>query len=337
MASSTILSGMDGAARELGFDLDAAFLRHGIDPVTARTPNGFISRQCFRNCLESLAQELNCPHLALVVARHPAAVVSSALHQYIRASATLRQALGQGYVYLCNLNGTLWRLQPDGSDVKLIRTVPRGEDGKSPQMQALSVARHFRLLQDILGESWTPQSVSFTFEPARGIRQHFTRFFQAPVYYAQEYDGLRLTGDEMDRPIATHDPELLAILQQYLASRPQQTPDNLTGRVSTLIRQHLGEGDCRATTVASQLGLHSKSLQRALRRENTSFRALLQEARLDIAAHHLSTSSIELARLADMLGYSCASALSRAFKQRHGVSPRHWRSEPGQAPTEGGG
>lgn len=71
--------------------------------------------------------------------------------------------------------------------------------------------------------------------------------------------------------------------------------------------------------------MHRKALQRSLKAENTTFKELLSEARMQVAELYLSNSGIELVQLSNILGYSCPSALSRSFKKHHGVSPLHWR------------
>lgn len=305
-------------------DLPPALLAAGLDPSLLEAHEQFISRQAFSQCLERLAEQYNCPHLGLVVARHSRAVGSSALAQLAKASPTLGAALANTHPRLRLYTETRWYIKRDGSHVDLTCTVPHGPDSQSPQIQSLSIAQHAKAIRGLLGEHWAPTSVSFTF-PAPEKRQHFKRYFAAPVYFDQEYDGLRFPAQDLDTPIASHDPELLVILEHYLASPALMISPDLTGRVSTIICQQLGNGRCSMQDVAGILGWHPKALQRALRAEGTTFKDLLLSARLDLAEQHLARSRIGLVPLADMLGYSCPSALSRAFKQRHGVSPRQWR------------
>ncbi|MBN7797611.1 AraC family transcriptional regulator [Parahaliea mediterranea] len=319
------MSGLQAAAKELNIDLDPALRSRGLDPSLLSSPEGFISRQAFNQCMENLAREYRCPHLALVVAKHGKSIGSSVLLNLARASATLGDALDNCHRHMRLITETRWRIQREAEFVTLIRTVPNGADGHSPQIQTLSVAKQVKLLREIRGSSWSPLSASFTF-PAPQDRQHYQRFFGAPVYFGQEYDGMRLAAAELESPIATHDPEMLAVLKQHLVNRGAVIAGSLPDRVSTVIRQHLGRDSCTLAQVASELGLHTKTLQRALRRENCSFKSLLLQVRLEAAQYHLSSSNIELTALADLLGYSCPSALSRAFKLRHGLSPQQWRN-----------
>ncbi|WP_187276375.1 AraC family transcriptional regulator [Parahaliea maris] len=305
-------------------DLAPTLRKCGLDPTLVARPEGFISRHAFSNCLEQLAHEYRCPHLGLVVARHGESLGMGALALLARASATIGSALDAGYPRMSLYTDTQWRQQRDDSHVTLVRTVPRGIDGRASQFQAMSVAQHLLLLREVLGPTWAPSAVSFTF-PRPPERQHYRRFFGAPVYFEQEHAGIRLPIEVLDTPVPGHNPELLAIIEHYLDNNHLVVDQGLPGKISTIIRQQLASGGCNAESVASALGWHAKTLQRALRREGSSFKALLLQNRLDLAEYHLSSSPVDLAQLADMLGYSSASALSRAFKQRHGLSPRAWR------------
>ncbi|MBN7795532.1 AraC family transcriptional regulator [Parahaliea mediterranea] len=321
---STMLTGLEAAARELDMDLLPALRASGLAPTLLEAQEHFVSRQAFSQCLELLAEQYNCPHLGLVVARHSRAVGSGALAQLAKASPTLGAALANAYPRLRLYTDARWHIKRDGSHVELTCTVPHSRNSQRPQIQSLSIAQHAKAIRELLGDHWAPTSVSFAF-PAPEKRQHYKRYFAAPVYFDQEYDGLRFPAQDLDIPITSHDPELLAILEHYLASPALEIAPDLAGRVSTIICQQLGNGRCGMQDVANILDWHPKALQRALRAEGSTFKDLLLSARLDLAEQHLSRSRIGLAALADMLGYSCPSALSRAFKQRHGMSPRAWR------------
>ena len=78
---------------------------------------------------------------------------------------------------------------------------------------------------------------------------------------------------------------------------------------------------------ADRLGIHSKALQRELKAEGTTFRDLLHATRMQSAKYYLANSAIDLENLADILGFSYASALSRAFKMEYGLSPKQWRQQ----------
>jgi transcriptional regulator GlxA family with amidase domain len=53
--------------------------------------------------------------------------------------------------------------------------------------------------------------------------------------------------------------------------------------------------------------------------------------RLQLAAHHLRTSNMPLARIAAQVGYESEAAFNRAFKRGFGVPPATWRKNASAA------
>ncbi|WP_346908874.1 helix-turn-helix transcriptional regulator [uncultured Roseibium sp.] len=79
--------------------------------------------------------------------------------------------------------------------------------------------------------------------------------------------------------------------------------------------------------VASTMGLTQKALQRALGRQGTCFRHVLEDARSSMAAHYLTRTNLPMKEIAYLLGFSETSAFSRAVKRWFGQPPRAIREQ----------
>jgi AraC-like DNA-binding protein len=77
--------------------------------------------------------------------------------------------------------------------------------------------------------------------------------------------------------------------------------------------------------VAVQFGMGEQSLRRKLREEATSYRAIKENIRRDIAIEKLVRGKHSVAQLAELLGYSETRAFTRAFGQWTGMSPIQYR------------
>ena len=77
--------------------------------------------------------------------------------------------------------------------------------------------------------------------------------------------------------------------------------------------------------VADLLALHPRTLQRHLAAENTTFEALREEARREAALHYLRETRIPLGQLADVLGFSEQSAMTRSCRRWFGMPPTEIR------------
>ena len=77
--------------------------------------------------------------------------------------------------------------------------------------------------------------------------------------------------------------------------------------------------------VADALGLPERTLRRQLQHEGTSYRALSQKLRLELAQQFLADESLRLDQVAEKLGYSEAANFSHAFKRWSGLTPGEYR------------
>ncbi len=83
--------------------------------------------------------------------------------------------------------------------------------------------------------------------------------------------------------------------------------------------------------IARALDLSTRTLQRRLAKEKTSFRELLETARMDEAVQLLADPELTIASLAHRLGYAEPSAFSHAVRAHFGLSPRSLRAELAKA------
>jgi AraC-like DNA-binding protein len=71
--------------------------------------------------------------------------------------------------------------------------------------------------------------------------------------------------------------------------------------------------------VAQSIGVTPRALARKLAAENTSFRQLVHDVRMEIASHHLRFSRLSVDKIAELVGFSNASSLHRAIRSWSGA------------------
>lgn len=99
---------------------------------------------------------------------------------------------------------------------------------------------------------------------------------------------------------------------------------NETARgVLAVVRELLGE-DARPTarTVAAQLGLNLRTMQRHLAAWGVSFEEILDQLRYRTALSHLRSGDLRITDIAFQLGYSDSAHFTRAFRRWAGMAPR---------------
>ncbi|MFF1627370.1 helix-turn-helix domain-containing protein [Streptomyces sp. NPDC058272] len=99
--------------------------------------------------------------------------------------------------------------------------------------------------------------------------------------------------------------------------------------VRRYVREHAADPGLTGTSMARALGWSLRQIQLALQRAGTTPRDLIREERLRLVRERLRCGDCEHLTITDLAyasGFSSASALSTAFRQRFGVSPREMRN-----------
>ncbi len=100
---------------------------------------------------------------------------------------------------------------------------------------------------------------------------------------------------------------------------------NLSGTVRVLIRSMLEVGTPKLDDIARTANTSPRSFQRTLAMEGTGFRQLLDEVRRDAALDWLEADKGRITQLAQQLGYTNSSALTRAMRRWVGETPKKTR------------
>ncbi|WP_344586575.1 helix-turn-helix transcriptional regulator [Actinomadura vinacea] len=140
----------------------------------------------------------------------------------------------------------------------------------------------------------------------------------------------RLTAHQFD-VVCDRIVELLCMLA-YCDDRPE-APGNLAeveSMVRRYVRAHAADPELNGAVVARELGWSLRQVQLALQHAGTTPRELIREERLRLVRDRLHSRRhrhMTITELALSSGFSSVSALSTAFRQRYGVSPRELRHE----------
>ena len=114
------------------------------------------------------------------------------------------------------------------------------------------------------------------------------------------------------------------VLNQRLAEIEQEA--TIAERVYAALFEMLPSGRSAVRAVASTLGMSTRSLQRHLRREGTSFQKVLNKTREELARHYLRHSSMTGAEISFLLGYDDPNSFFRAFRTWTGQTPESLRA-----------
>ena len=97
-------------------------------------------------------------------------------------------------------------------------------------------------------------------------------------------------------------------------------------RVRAALVEMLPAGDSSMSTVVSRLAVSSRTLQRQLQDEGTSFKRVLADTREDLAKYYLEQGSMRTSEIAYLLGYDDTNSFYRAFRGWTGTTPESVRA-----------
>lgn len=190
------------------------------------------------------------------------------------------------------------------------------------------VALFLQLVRAALARDWTPRRVVFAHPPPPALALLEAHFRGARLEFGASLNALVFPPEDLELRLASSDGALLEVLDhvatEQLATRPRR-PDLLT-RVRQRLRDLLGEGTPRLPSLARRLRMSPRTLQRRLTLERTTFDELITDVRRELALSLLANPRLPLSEVSFRLGYSDASAFTRAFTRWTGTPPSDYRA-----------
>lgn len=125
------------------------------------------------------------------------------------------------------------------------------------------------------------------------------------------------------RPFLTSNDGLWSVFEPELHRRlaDLQGPVTTARRIRAALLEGLPSGLCSMEAIATKLSLSTRTLQRRVAAEGTSFQNILNETRLALAHHYLEQSRLPSAEIAFLLGFDEPNSFYRAFKSWTGRTP----------------
>ena len=141
------------------------------------------------------------------------------------------------------------------------------------------------------------------------------------------FDRVVFSPVDARRPFVTANPALFAAFEPELRLRLDELAVNasVSERVRTSLMEALPSGQGNVKSVAMRLGMSSRSLQRNLGGEGTSFQTELQVLRARLATTYLSKTNQTSAEISFLLGYDDPNSFIRAFHDWTGTTPEAMR------------
>jgi AraC-like DNA-binding protein len=265
------------------------------------------------------------PQIALRISAATPPGAFGVVEYVCRAQPTLGDALRQWVRYLNLLDdavvvGLVDDVDEAGDDRTCLRVMVESE-APAPASHELCFALVAAQARQLTAAPFRFIGVDFTHR-APGDVAAYRKWFDAPVRFGADATQLVMPRAALAAPLTTADPALATILARHaddLVARDPEGPP-LTAQIKRALRTALRDDRGHVDLVARQVGLTARSLQRRLKDEGTSFNALREDVRRELATRYLD-DNLSIAEISFLLGFSEPSAFFRAFKRWTGLTP----------------
>jgi AraC-like DNA-binding protein len=320
-----------------GLDVRALFAATGIDAAALQAPGARLQTEQISRLWELAVQKSGNPALAL--AHHDVARPASfdVVGYTMMSCADLRTAFERLIRYMLILSDALTMTMSEEQAGTRVTFVLFGGDRPVPRQRiefiVVSVISFCRWMsrRDIL-----PRMLEFAYpQPADPVR--YRDAFRCPLSFDAPRHSILFASPDMTAPLPTSNPVLAELHERFAGDYLQQFDHAQTSyRVREVIVRRLPDGEPRRDEVAGELRMSERTLQRRLETEATSYVALLDNTRRELAEQYLGRLNLSLAQAAYMLGFADQRSFFRACKRWFKLSPGQYRNQvyrlaPGRA------
>lgn len=177
-----------------------------------------------------------------------------------------------------------------------------------------------QILYSLTGKRIKPMQIRTIYDK-EGDNDKLNNYFKCPIQYATYEFALLFDSSILDFPILTANNQLLSIIEKLIIEMKERGQEsNLSNAIRKYLLQCLPTIDVDIKTVAQNLNFGERTLQRRLRKENTSYREILNSVRIELSERYIE-ENISFAEIAYLLGFDSQSAFNKFFQ-------KHFKKQP---------
>lgn len=173
-----------------------------------------------------------------------------------------------------------------------------------------------------MGTRQLVEAVDVTLSQFPVARAEFEAFLGCPIRLGSH---LSVTFREEDArlPFLSHSGAMWEVFEPSLRQRLAELDGSAscTSRIRAVLLEALPSGQVSIAFVAGRMALHPRTLQRQIKAEGTTFKALVRETRESLANHYLKNTRFEFGEIAYLLGFDEPSSFFRAYQAWTGTTP----------------
>jgi AraC-like DNA-binding protein len=311
-----------------GGDIARLLEQHGL-PATAETDADVVlPLRTLHAFMESAERAARDPNLGLHMAEAFPRGVYGVVEFIARSCGSLREGLHRILQYSSLITNRVVTTFEERDGVGTIEHRIPGEP--------LATGRHANeffvcalVLQarELTGVRFAASRAWFAHPAPTDVRELASQLGTRELRFGAGVNRLELPESVLALPFRAVGAALRPVEDRTAAPRVEHDPTvcSFMARVRASIEHQLASGSPNVDAVARELTTSSRTLQRRLGEEGTSFRDVVETVRSDLARSYLDDLGLGLGDVAFRLGYAEVSAFLRAFKRWTGMTPSQYR------------
>ena len=324
---AAVLTDYPVVARKLGLDPTAALRAVGLSHAAIEQPQQLISSDAMVRLLEDSAARTRCPSVGLQLAEMRKLSHFGVVSLLLAHQRTLRDVVQMGLQYLTLMNPSVaLHLEDTGKTAVLHHVFLTDQPMAASQATELQAAAITKLFREIVGKDWRPSLVQFTHPAPASVDAH-RRFFGCKLAFDAESNSIAFPNTDLDFFNPSGDPMMAVYARSLIDALPTPPSGSLVEDVNRLIHLFLPIGRATIEQVAHSLECNVRSLQRELGAAGTTFSALLNATRRNLAGGYLHNMRFDIGDVAALLGFARHGSFTRWFAREFGETPAAFRAK----------
>lgn len=315
---------MKGIFTQHGLDADALFAEAGLDPSYADVDLSELA-DAFSRAWSLAASRTGNAAIGLTRPAHPLVSLGVLSHAVLAAPDVrgVLQCIAR-YAHIISPTASA-EMRMEGDLCVIQFALLKGKQAVAPsRFDNLGVTFMFGLRWITGFDEWP---VVFHHPgPQPEHPERWQEAFGCTVIFNAPACMLTLPMSVLTRPIPTADPMVSELSGRLAAQVADQQGGFVSARVRHVLTRLLAKGDPRRETVASELCMSERTLQRRLTEEGTSFAELVDDVRRETAERYFRHGEFSPTEMTFALGFSDPSNFYRACKRWFGRTPSHMRA-----------
>ena len=311
--------------KQFEVDLDSLLAESGLPIGLFDHPDNLIPFREGTRLLGLCADRTGCAHFGLLIGDATPLEALGIVAELAKSAADVRAALKLMCRFMTLTDGGgLLTLSETSQWASFSYAVYEPGAERTEVLGDYILAASCNALRALCGRKWRPHEIRFSRSAPADI-QPYTRIFKVALQFDVEQSAVVFDRAWLEAPLATADAARLRQLEAEVRSLEAAETGDLVAQVRRVVRRQLLAGRCSMETVAAELGMHRRTLDRHLQPFGIAFKALGDEIRHEVSCQLLADTAMPINAIAQCLHYADASAFTHAFRRWLETTPTQWR------------